>query len=54
MVKIMHTGDIHLDSPFSSLTSRQADVYKRQAHSKALFLQKLQYLQIITFPAKRV
>lgn len=33
MIKFLHTGDIHLDSPFSSLDSRQAEVRRNELRS---------------------
>lgn len=44
MVKIMHTGDIHLDSPFSSLTSRQAEV--RRNELRAAFTSMMTYAKM--------
>ena len=44
MIKIMHTGDIHLDSPFSSLTSRQAEV--RRNELRAAFTSMMTYAKM--------
>ncbi len=44
MIKILHTGDIHLDSPFSSLTSRQAEV--RRNELRAAFTSMMTYAKM--------
>ncbi len=44
MIKIMHTGDIHLDSPFSSLTSRQAEI--RRNELRAAFTSMMTYAKM--------
>lgn len=41
MIKILHTGDIHLDSPFSGLDSRRADV--RRNELRAAFTSMMTY-----------
>lgn len=44
MIKILHTGDIHLDSPFSSLDSRQAEV--RRNELRAAFTSMMTYARM--------
>lgn len=44
MIKILHTGDIHLDSPFSSLTSRQAEI--RRNELRAAFTSMMTYAKM--------
>ena len=33
MLKILHTGDIHLDSPFSRLDARKAEIRREELRS---------------------
>ena len=44
MIKILHTGDIHLDSPFSSLDRRQAEI--RRSESRAAFTSMMTYAKM--------
>ena len=41
MIKILHTGDVHLDSPFSGLPSGMAD--RRREESRAVFTSMMTY-----------
>jgi len=44
MLKILHTGDIHLDCPFSSLSSRQAEI--RRNELRAAFTSMMTYARM--------
>ncbi len=44
MIKIMHTADVHLDSPFSSLGSRQAEI--RRAELRSAFTSMMTYAKM--------
>ena len=41
MLKILHTGDIHLDSPFSKLDARRAEI--RRGELRTSFISMMQY-----------
>ena len=43
-VKILHTGDIHLDSPFSRLDARRAEI--RRSELRAAFTSMLTYARV--------
>lgn len=44
MIKILHTGDIHLDSPFSGLDTRRAEI--RRNELRAAFTSMMTYVRI--------
>lgn len=44
MIKILHTGDIHLDSPFSRLDTRRAEI--RRNELRAAFTSLMTYVRI--------
>jgi len=44
MLKILHTGDIHLDCPFSSLDTRQAEI--RRNELRAAFTSMMMYARM--------
>jgi len=44
MIKILHTGDIHLDCPFSSLNTRQAEIRKNEL--RASFTSMMTYARM--------
>lgn len=41
MLKIFHTGDVHLDSPFSGLSFKESD--KRRKHLHSVFAEMMRY-----------
>ena len=44
MIKILHTGDIHLDSPFSGLDPRSAEIRKNEL--RAAFTSMMTYAKM--------
>ena len=44
MIKLLHTGDIHLDSPFSGLDSRNAEI--RRSELRAAFTSMMTYARM--------
>ena len=43
MLKILHTGDIHLDSPFSGLDARRSEI--RRAELRSTFSSLMTYVR---------